>query len=146
MLAIKVGILIDGRGGDPIQNGVVLLEGDRILEVGPVERISVPESAEILDASHRTVMPGLIDSHVHITINSWALEDRLFTPQAVAYYQAAKNLSLGGRRARMTGYKRYYRNQALCDRGLPAQDELDDLIGVDGHDEIALYLAPVGKV
>jgi imidazolonepropionase-like amidohydrolase len=92
VLAIKAGRLIDGIGGDPIQNGVVVVEGDRIAAAGPAAQISIPANAEIVDASDRTVMPGLIDCHVHITVNSWSLEERLFTPRAVMYYQAAENL------------------------------------------------------
>jgi imidazolonepropionase-like amidohydrolase len=45
-----------------------------------------------VDASKQTVMPGLIDAHVHITYNSVSLEQRLFTRRAVAYFQAALNL------------------------------------------------------
>ena len=92
ILAIKAGWLLDGKGGDPVQNGVVIVNGDRITAVGPADGVPIPEDAEIVDALQQTVMPGLIDCHVHIAINSWALEERLLTPKAVAYYQAAENL------------------------------------------------------
>lgn len=91
-LAIKAGLLIDGHGGDPIRNAVVLVEGKTIAAVGPAETVAIPEGAKVVDASGKTVMPGLIDCHVHITVNSASLEQRLFTPRAVAYYQAAENL------------------------------------------------------
>ena len=92
MRAIKAGTLIDGQGGAPVTNAVVLLQGPTILAVGPAERIEIPEGAEIIDASDKTVMPGLIDAHVHIMVNSASLEQRLFTPKAVSYFQAAENL------------------------------------------------------
>jgi imidazolonepropionase-like amidohydrolase len=92
MFAIKAGVLIDGNGGRPIENATVLIEGKTIATVGPAERVGIPEGAEIVDASDKTVMPGLIDSHVHIMINSASLEQRLFTPKAVSYFQAADNL------------------------------------------------------
>lgn len=91
-LAIKSGLLIDGNGGAPIKDTLLLIEGDKIVSVGRAGTIEIPKGAEIIDASDKTVMPGLIDSHVHIMTNSASLEQRLFTPKAVSYFQAADNL------------------------------------------------------
>jgi len=91
-LAIKAGLLIDGNGGEPIEDAIVLIEGKKIAAVGPAERAEIPGDAEIVDASGKIVMPGLIDCHVHIMTNSASLEQRLFTPKAVSYFQAAENL------------------------------------------------------
>ncbi len=66
--AIVGGTVIDGLGGDPIENGVVLLEDDRILAVGSAETVEIPNGASRIDASGMTVMPGLIDVHVHFDI------------------------------------------------------------------------------
>jgi len=88
-LAIKAGLLIDGNGGEPIEDAIVLIEGKKIAAVGPAERAEIPGDAEIVDASGKIVMPGLIDCHVHIMTNSASLEQRLFTPKAVSYFQAA---------------------------------------------------------
>jgi imidazolonepropionase-like amidohydrolase len=90
--AFKVGRLIDGCGGDPIPNAVLIVENSRIVSVGPADAIAIPESAQVVDATDKTVMPGLIDAHVHIMYSSASLEQRLFTPKAVAYFQAAQNL------------------------------------------------------
>jgi len=90
--AIKTGLLIDGHGGDPIKDAVVLVEGKMITAVGPTATVKIPEGAEITDASDKTTMPGLIDTHVHIMATSASLEQRLFTPKAVSYFQAAENL------------------------------------------------------
>ena len=90
--AVKASRLIDGRGGDPIQDAVMLVEGKMILEVSPAAKVNVPAGAEIIDASGKTVMPGLIDTHVHIMSSSASLEQQLFTPKAVSYFQAAENL------------------------------------------------------
>jgi imidazolonepropionase-like amidohydrolase len=92
MLAIRAGQLIDGRGGDPVRDAIVLVDGATIEAVGPAGAVTIPAGAEVVDATGRTVMPGLIDCHVHITVNSWRLEDRLFEPRAVTYYQTAANL------------------------------------------------------
>ena len=66
--AITGGTVIDGLGGAPIENGVVLMEGDRILAVGSSDAVSVPNGATLIDASGKTVMPGLVDVHVHFDI------------------------------------------------------------------------------
>ncbi len=67
-LAIVGGTLIDGTGGPPIQDAVVLVEGERIAHVGTVDDTEVPAGAEVVDADGLTVMPGLTDAHVHLFI------------------------------------------------------------------------------
>ncbi len=64
--AIVGGRIIDGLGGPPIENGVVLVEGGRIAAIGPAGSVEVPGGAEIVDASGGTVLPGLADMHVHL--------------------------------------------------------------------------------
>ena len=93
MLAITAETLIDGKGGDPIQQAVLLVENDKIIAAGPAGAVKIPDGAQIVDASGETVMPGLIDCHVHVMRNSASLEQRLFTPKAVSYYRAAENLA-----------------------------------------------------
>jgi imidazolonepropionase-like amidohydrolase len=58
--------IIDGSGAAPIEDGRIVIEGDRIARVGPAATIGAPAGAETVDLSGRTVMPGLIDSHFHI--------------------------------------------------------------------------------
>ena len=58
--------VVDGGGGTPIENGRIVIEGDRIARVGPATTIGVPPGAETLDLAGRTVIPGLIDLHFHI--------------------------------------------------------------------------------
>jgi imidazolonepropionase-like amidohydrolase len=64
--AILGGTLIDGRGGPPIENAVILVKGNRIVAVGPAAAVSIPADAARIDATGHTVMPGLIDMHVHL--------------------------------------------------------------------------------
>lgn len=66
MLAIYAGTLIDGRGGEPVSDGRILLDGERIAAVGSAAQVEVPPQTEILDARDKTVMPGMVDAHVHI--------------------------------------------------------------------------------
>jgi imidazolonepropionase-like amidohydrolase len=114
MHAIKAGTLIDGHGGDLIKDAVMLIEGSTITAVGPASLINIPAGAKITDASDKTVMPGLIDNHVHVMFTSASMEQQLFTPKAVSYYQAAENLERTLRAGFTT--RRIY-NRPRCGRG-----------------------------
>ena len=65
---ITGGRLIDGLGGKVINDAVIVVAGNRILAAGPKNKVNIPEGAEISDARGMTIMPGLIDAHLH-TIN-----------------------------------------------------------------------------
>jgi imidazolonepropionase-like amidohydrolase len=65
-LAVVGGRIIDGYGGPVIENGVILISGDRISAVGRVSDLVVPTGTPVIDANGHTVMPGLIDMHVHL--------------------------------------------------------------------------------
>ena len=67
-LAITGGRILDGYGGPPIENGVILIAGERITAVGPTSAVAVPAGVRMIDANGMTVMPGLIDMHVHLQI------------------------------------------------------------------------------
>lgn len=66
--------LIDGLGGPPQENAVVLIKGNRILEAGSAEQVRVPEGAEITDGTGMSLLPGLIDAHLHNVNNNKALQ------------------------------------------------------------------------
>jgi imidazolonepropionase-like amidohydrolase len=65
-LAIVGGMLIDGHEGPPVPHALILVDGTRIVAVGTTDTLKVPPGAKVLDASGMTVMPGLIDAHVHL--------------------------------------------------------------------------------
>ena len=65
IVALVGGRLIDGRGGEPVENATVVLRGSVIGAAGPSDAISVPEGAKRVDASGLTIVPGLIDAHYH---------------------------------------------------------------------------------
>src|SRR5687767_7376902 len=67
--AIKSSLLIDGTGASPLHNAVVLIEDDRILDVGREADLGIPDDAEVIDLGDETILPGLVDPHTHITIN-----------------------------------------------------------------------------
>ena len=65
-LAISGGRLVDGYGGLPVQNAVVLVTGERITGVGDVNSVSIPDGVKTLDANGMTILPGLWESHGHL--------------------------------------------------------------------------------
>lgn len=67
-LALVGGRVLDGYGGPPIENGVVLIAGDRIVAVGRDTDVRVPAGVPTVDTNGMTVLPGLIDMHVHLQI------------------------------------------------------------------------------
>lgn len=66
VIAIIGATLIDGQGGDPIENSSVIIEGDRILSVGKRGEVQIPEHAELVEAEGLFLLPGLIDAHFHL--------------------------------------------------------------------------------
>ena len=63
--AITNGVVFPATGAAPIRDGVVLIRGNRIEAVGPADEVWIPGDAEVLDAGGGTVMPGIINAHVH---------------------------------------------------------------------------------
>ncbi len=66
-IALVGGTIIDGNGGQPIPDGIIIVNGERIERVGPSAQTPAPEDAQIINAAGKTVMPGLNDGHNHIT-------------------------------------------------------------------------------
>jgi imidazolonepropionase-like amidohydrolase len=62
---IKASLLIDGTGGTPLRNAIVVIEGERITAVGA--GLALPAGARVVDLSDSTVLPGFIDAHTHIS-------------------------------------------------------------------------------
>ena len=69
-IAIVGGTLIDGNGGNPIPDSVVLVRGQRILAAGSGEKVKATSCKETIDAKGKTVMPGLINSNTHLSLTS----------------------------------------------------------------------------
>ncbi|HTI43428.1 MAG TPA: amidohydrolase family protein [Vicinamibacterales bacterium] len=66
-VAIRAGRLFDPKSGADLQNRVIVVSGDRIADVGPASTVKIPAGARVIDLSFATVLPGLIDGHVHLT-------------------------------------------------------------------------------
>ena len=74
-LLIKNGTLIDGSGGDPVLNRLLVVEGNRITLVGETDGSMRPETPDqtVFDATDKFILPGLIDAHCHISLHQGAL-------------------------------------------------------------------------
>nr|MBP6795824.1 amidohydrolase family protein [Saprospiraceae bacterium] len=67
--ALVGGTLIDGFGGKPVQNSVIIIEGQRIKSIGHQGNTPIPANAEIISTEGMSILPGLWDMHVHLMIN-----------------------------------------------------------------------------
>src|SRR6266849_1306607 len=66
VIAVRAGRLLDSKTGQLMTNQVVLLQGERITEVGAQAQVRIPADARVIDLSAETVLPGLIDAHTHM--------------------------------------------------------------------------------
>jgi imidazolonepropionase-like amidohydrolase len=66
-IAVKAAHLIDAKAGRVLEQQVVLIVGERIEKVGSAKEIQVPAGATVIDLGSATLLPGLIDAHVHLT-------------------------------------------------------------------------------
>jgi len=65
-LVLQGGTLIDGNGGSPINDAVVVIEGSRIRAVGIAGKVSYPQNSRVVRTDGLTILPGLIDPHIHL--------------------------------------------------------------------------------
>lgn len=99
--ALVGGTLIDGFGGKPLRNSVVIIEGARIKAVGQIGTLAIPKDAEVISTEGMSVLPGLWDMHVHTMLNGhsdYAHWDKTYPAQfgPVIMPASAKQLLLAG--------------------------------------------------
>ena len=99
--ALVGGTLIDGFGGTPIKNSIILIEGEKIKAIGQVGNFDIPQNTEIISTEGMSVLPGLWDMHVHLMINghsNYAHWDKKYPDlfQDVIMPSSAKQLLLAG--------------------------------------------------
>jgi imidazolonepropionase-like amidohydrolase len=99
--ALVGGTLIDGHGGPPLRNSVIIVRGERIEAVGQVGTLPVPVGADVISTEGMSVLPGLWDMHVHLMINGhadYAHWDRTYPSlfASVIMPASAKQLLLAG--------------------------------------------------
>lgn len=117
MLAIKAVKLIDGTGRAPLEEAVVLVEGAMIAQVGRADAVAIPLDGQVIDASGMTVLPGLIDAHVHVQSpggeeakSSWLIAEAtelLETTALRSYVHARQDLLAGFTAVRDLGARGY---------------------------------------
>src|SRR5947207_2570667 len=66
VVVVRAGRLFDSKSGQMMTKEVIVLQGERITEVGPEDQINSPAGAQVIDLSRATVLPGLIDAHTHM--------------------------------------------------------------------------------
>lgn len=91
-VAVRAGRLFDARTGTMLANQVVVIKGERITDVGPAARVQIPQGARVIDLSRATVLPGLIDRHVHLMQDPEPNEGR---SAYIGLHYALKNLYAG---------------------------------------------------
>src|SRR5262245_12382183 len=64
VIAIRAGRLFDAKAGTLLNNQIVLIRGDRIADIGSA--VQIPQGARVIDLSNATVLPGMVDAHVHV--------------------------------------------------------------------------------
>jgi imidazolonepropionase-like amidohydrolase len=110
MLVINAGYLIDGISDEVKLRQSILIEGDRILRISPVDKAEIPPDAQIVNHLDGYVMPGLIDCHVHLC-SPGAADPRPYKddPESILAFRAAANakktLQAGFTTARSVGSK-----------------------------------------
>ena len=97
-IAIRAGRLIDGLGGAPVSDAVILIENERITGVG--RGIAIPNGARVIDLSRSTVLPGFIDAHTHVTSQPENYREDLFRKSPIdvavsAHVYARRTLDAG---------------------------------------------------
>jgi imidazolonepropionase-like amidohydrolase len=99
--ALVGGTLVDGYGGKPILNSVVIINGETIEKVGRVGEVDIPKGTQIISTEGMTVMPGLWDMHVHMMINGhsdYPYWDKKYPPllQKIIMPASANQLLMAG--------------------------------------------------
>ena len=98
---IRAGHLFDGTGDKTRDNMVIMVVGERIQSVSPAGAVSIPAGATVVDLSHATVLPGLIDCHTHLGARAdrydeiYNFKDTPFQSAFAAVVHARKTLEAG---------------------------------------------------
>jgi imidazolonepropionase-like amidohydrolase len=104
-LALVGGMLLDGNEAPPIHHAAIVIEGNKIVQVGPAAIVNIPSDATIIDTSGMTMMPGMIEAHAHLAILGhgdygrwfpWLAEHKAQFPPERILEISAKQLLMAG--------------------------------------------------
>lgn len=91
---LKGAFMIDGTGKEPVENSLLVIDDGLITYVGPFDAAKIPVNSEVLDLSGKTIIPGLIDAHIHMDLHGMGntyeenlVEDKLRTIRALKEMQ-----------------------------------------------------------
>src|SRR2546429_2315586 len=87
MLAITNGTIIDGLGGDPRTAMTLVIEDERITALGRQGEVAIPRGTQVIDAMGGSILPGLIDTHVHFALEYPDVLRGLLTPPSLRLLQ-----------------------------------------------------------
>jgi len=82
--------VIDGTGSAPLPDAAVVMSGGRITAMGPSAKIKVPEGAQVIDLAGKTIIPGIINAHSHIS------DDPAVKLRHFAQYGVTSTIGMGG--------------------------------------------------
>jgi len=104
--AIRAGTLVDGRSDAPLHSQVIIIRGNRIESVSDAGSAKIPTGANVIDLTHATVLPGLIDSHTHIFLQGEVPAEGGYDIQLLKYPLAfrAARATVSARRALEQGF------------------------------------------
>ena len=88
------GTLIDGTGALPIPNSAIVVNGPKVVDVGPSKKVNFPKEAEILDVKGKTVIPGFIDSHTHFILMGVRIQSTLDLSKAKSLAEVVDQVSV----------------------------------------------------
>ncbi|MGG1592812.1 metal-dependent hydrolase family protein [Terribacillus saccharophilus] len=104
---IRNGVVIDGTG-KVIEDAVIAIKGDRIAAIGPASDFIGIDAKEVIDAQGGYILPGLIDTHVHMMMEIKDVRESLITPFSMRFYEALtymkRTLDAGITTVRDAGY------------------------------------------
>jgi imidazolonepropionase-like amidohydrolase len=88
-VVIRDARLIDGTGADPVTGATIVIDDGRIVAAG--KGVETQRDADVIDAGGRTIMPGMIDCHVHLLFQPASLQENLLTPPTLRLFMGARN-------------------------------------------------------
>jgi len=123
-LALVGGMLLDGYDGvPPVHRAAILIEGDRIVRVGPASEIAIPPDAEVVDTRGRVMLPGLIDAHVHLNILGHGDYDR-WDPWIAKNHLVDRVMEISAKQLLMAGVTSAVDLGSTLNEGLAVRDRI----------------------
>jgi imidazolonepropionase-like amidohydrolase len=104
-LALVGGMLLDGYETPPLHHAAVLIEGNKIVQMGPASEVKIPAGTPVVDTSGLTMMPGMIEAHAHLSLIghgdyaryfTWLEQHKAAFPMERVMEIAAKQLLMAG--------------------------------------------------